>query len=317
VHLDTAALAVVVLAFAGVSALGLGLVQMNRRGERLARRLAEPVPDAVLTLTQRLQPAEPKRSVVARLLAPIAALAKPSRQDELARLRLRLQQGGIRQERALALFLSSKVVLAFAFAGAFLWANAQRLQSVEQPFLAVVLSFAAGFYLPDWWLRSRRITRQTAIERGLPDGLDLLVTCVEAGLGLDAAIQRVSDEIRRAWPILASELQTTFLEVKAGMQRIEAFRRLASRTGVAELKQLAATLTQTETFGTSVALALRIQAEGIRVRRMQRAEERAAYVSVKMTIPLVLCILPTLLAIVLGPAIVNIAHNLLPALGAK
>jgi tight adherence protein C len=207
------------------------------------------------------------------------------------------------------------VALAGGSVATFIWVNAHRVERIEPAFLIAVVAFAGGFYLPDLWLSSRTRARQTAIERGLPDALDLLVTCVEAGLGLDASLQRVADELRLAWRVLADELETTFLETKAGIPRVEGFRRLAARTGVRDLKSLAATLTQTEIFGTSVATALRIQAEGIRVRRMQRAEERAAYVSVKMTLPLILCILPSLLAIVVGPAIINVAHTLLPALG--
>ncbi len=176
--------------------------------------------------------------------------------------------------------------------------------------------FATGYYFPNVWLASRAKARQLAIERGLPDTLDLLVTCVEAGLGLDAALQRVAAETRLAWRVLGEELEQTFLEVKAGIPRVEAFRRLAHRTGVRELKSLSATLAQSQTFGTSVGLALRVQAEGVRVRRMQRAEELAGYVSVKMALPLTFCILPTLFAAILGPAIIKIAA-FLPTLGGR
>ena len=172
-----------------------------------------------------------------------------------------------------------------------------------------------GFLAPNAWLRRRIQSRQADIDRGLPDALDLMVTCVEAGLGLDAAVQRVSLEIGLARPVLAEELTLTFLEVKAGVRRTDAFRRLADRTGVQDLKTLAATLNQTDIFGTSVSRALRIQAEGMRVRRMQRAEERAAVLSVKMTMPLVLCFVPALFVVLAGPAWVNIVDPILPARG--
>jgi tight adherence protein C len=232
-------------------------------------------------------------------------------------VRLRLARAGLRRDNALQSFLAAKAVLAFTALGAFLWMNARLVEPVPHAMLFAVVVAAAGFYAPNLWLSSRTATRQRAIERGLPDSLDLLVTCVEAGLGLDAALQRVADEVRLAWPGLSGELQTTFLEVRAGIPRVEAFRRLAARTGVRDLKSLSATLTQTELFGTSVALALRIQAEGIRVRRMQRAEEKAAYVAVKMTLPLILCILPSLMAVVVGPAMLNITTKLLPMLGGR
>lgn len=316
--LDPLAFGIALLAVGAVGALGLGVSTIARRGDALARRLAAPpidvdVPPAPTALAAR----NARGSLLARLLAPISRVAMPMRKDELQRLRSRLQQAGLRGDHALPLYVASKVCLAVASVGTFLWINARRTEPFEPGLLIAIVTFAAGYYLPEAWLSSRTRARQTAIERGLPDALDLLVTCVEAGLGLDASLQRVADEVRLAWPVLAGELQTTFLEVKAGIPRVEAFRRLAARTGVRDLKSLSATLTQTEIFGTSVALALRIQAEGIRVRRMQRAEEKAAYISVKMTLPLVLCILPSLLAIVIGPAIVGVMTNLLPALGGK
>jgi tight adherence protein C len=139
--------------------------------------------------------------------------------------------------------------------------------------------------------------------------MDLLVTCVEAGQGLDQALLRVATELKAVAPLLASELNTTFFEAQAGLSRRESFRRLAERTGVDDLRQLAAVLTQTEIFGTSIARALRVHAEGMRTVRMHHAERQAGMVSVKMTFPLVLCILPTVVGVVLGPAIVKMAEH--------
>lgn len=248
--------------------------------------------------------------MVARGLRPLARIATPSTAQETSLVRLRLARAGLRRENALQAFLATKVVLAFSALGTFLWVNSRLLEPVPHAMLLAVVVAAVGFYAPNLWLSSRITTRQRAVERGLPDSLDLLVTCVEAGLGLDAALVRVAGETRMAFPVLSEELELTFLEVKAGMPRAEAFRRLADRTGVEDLKQLAATLTQTEMFGTSVGLALRVQSDGMRVRRMQRAEERAAMVAVKMTLPLVFFILPSLFAVIIGPAMVNIAERL-------
>jgi tight adherence protein C len=315
VYLDPLALGIAVLAVGGLAAFGIGLVALRGRSEVLARRLAATQPQPFAATPLETQPS--RAGLLGRLLAPLARLARPARGEELARLTSRLQQAGLRGEHAASIYLATKVVLASTLLAAFLWVNSQRANRIEPAFLVAVVAFALGFYLPEAWLSSRTRRRQTAIERGLSDALDLLVTCVEAGLGLDASLQRVADEVRLAWPELSGELQTTFLEVRAGIPRVEAFRRLAARTGVRDLKSLSATLTQTELFGTSVALALRIQAEGIRVRRMQRAEEKAAYVAVKMTLPLILCILPSLMAIVVGPAMLNIATKLLPMLGGR
>ncbi|HSB20849.1 MAG TPA: type II secretion system F family protein [Anaeromyxobacteraceae bacterium] len=264
-------------------------------------------------------PAEPRRpaAILARLLSPLAALSRPKRPDDTGRLSSQLARAGFRGPHAASIFLGSRMAGALSGLGIFVAVAANRAEPIPAgPSLGVIL-FAAGYYLPAWWLSRRTARRQAEIERGLPDAIDLLVTCVEAGLGLDAAMQRVADEVGLAYPVLSQELQLNFLEVNAGIPRVEAFRRLAERTGVVELKSLAATLNQTEIFGTSVAGALRVQADGMRIRRMQRAEERAATVSVKLTIPLVLFILPSLFAVVLGPAVVNVAKALLPTLGGR
>ncbi|HVT07123.1 MAG TPA: type II secretion system F family protein, partial [Polyangia bacterium] len=144
--------------------------------------------------------------------------------------------------------------------------------------------------------------RKQALENPLPDAIDLLVTCVEAGLSLDAAMARVAQEMELVAPILAQELKQTMLEIQAGVKRSDAFHRLSTRTGVEDLKSLSAMIIQTELFGTSVSRALRVHSEGMRTKRMQRAEEKAAMVSVKMTVPLILFILPSLMVVVMGPA---------------
>lgn len=252
-------------------------------------------------------------AALARALAPLARLAQPGREQE-SQLRQRLARAGLRGESAPTIFSAAKVLAASAGLGAFAWVSATRVDPLPLGPALAVLPFAAGYYLPDAWLRQRIAGRKLALERGLPDALDLLVTCVEAGLGLDQAMQRVADEIALAWPVLSDELHLTHLEVNAGIRRAEAMHRLAERTGLAELKSLAATLNQTEIFGTSVGAALRVQSESMRIRRMQRAEERAAIVSVKLMIPLVVCVLPSLIAVVIGPAVVNIINSLFPAL---
>lgn len=237
--------------------------------------------------------------------------------EATSRLRQQLVWAGIRSARAPQVFLASKIVLVLLGLGLFAIANAARAEPLQMGLPIAAWIAGVGFFLPNLWLRSRVASRQAQIDRSLPDALDLLVTCVEAGLALDGALQRVSDEIALAHKLLSRELRLVFLEIKAGIPRVAAFRRLADRTGSPELRSLSATLAQTEMFGTSVGAALRVQAEGIRIRRMQRAEEKAAYVSVKMSLPLVLFILPALFAIVLGPAIVNIVDKLFPAMGGQ
>jgi tight adherence protein C len=271
---------------------------------RLQRRLA-PSPD----LPDLLRRNDRVAQLFARGLSPLARLAAPAGASGASALALKLSRGGLRAPYAVQLFLASKVLLAVLGAGAVLWFDSTQVQPLQMaPAWAVVLA-AIGLFLPNGWLERRIRERQRAIEEGLPDALDLLVTCVEAGLGLDMAVQRVAREIGLSHAVLSEELTLTSLEVKAGARRADALRRLANRTGVQEVKTLVATLNQTEMFGTSVATALRVQADGLRTRRMQSAEERAAVLSVKMTFPLVLCFLPAFVVVVLGPAAVNLVEG--------
>jgi tight adherence protein C len=253
---------------------------------------------------------------LSRVLQPLSWLARPTKAAELSRLRSRLVQGGLRGPFALETFLATKLILAFVSTILMLEVNSRFLHlRFPMDMVVPVWTCIVAFFLPNLWLSSKVKERQTQIERALPDAMDLLVTCVEAGLALDGAISRVSEEIGLASQILGAELNLTFLEIQAGVQRPDAFRRLADRTGVEDLRSLSAMLIQTDLFGTSVARALRVHADGMRIRRMQRAEERAAMVGVKMTIPLILFILPSLISILMGPAMVSIFERLMPAVG--
>jgi tight adherence protein C len=260
------------------------------------------------------QPVTPREDFVkklATLLKPFSALAKPTKSDELSRARLNMIRAGIRGENSFEIFMGLKLFLAPLLTIAFLEFNANLTNPMQFPIDVVLAIWICGFvfFVPNLWLNSKIKERQQALERALPDAMDLLVTCVEAGLGLDAAISRVSQELALSSPILGEELNHTFLEVQAGVTRADSFRRLAERTGVEDLRSLSAMLIQTDIFGTSIARALRIHSDHMRIKRMQQAEEKAAMVSVKMTIPLVLFILPSLIAVVMGPAIVMITQS--------
>jgi tight adherence protein C len=259
------------------------------------------------------------RSGLSKVLQPLSWVVRPTKAVELSRLRSRLIQAGYRGPHALETFLAGKVILAFACTMGFLQLNSHLPRHLEFPFDMVVTVWTCiiAFFAPNFWLGSRVRERKAHIERALPDAMDLLVTCVEAGLGIDAAMARVADEIGLASPLLGSEMNLTGLEVQAGVPRPDAFRRLAERTGVDDLRSLSAMLIQTELFGTSVARALRVHGDGMRVRRMQRAEERAAMVGVKMTIPLVLFILPSLISVLVGPAMVSLFETLISRPGAR
>jgi tight adherence protein C len=163
----------------------------------------------------------------------------------------------------------------------------------------------AGYMLPGFWL-SRQIEKQKkVIANGLPDALDLLIVCVEAGMGLDQAIAKAAEELAVSHPALSEELTTITTEVRAGKPRLEAFKNFAERTNVADVRQLVSVLIQTDRFGTSIALALRTQAEVSRTKRRQRAEERAQKLGVKLVFPLVLCLFPAMYVVTLGPAVIK------------
>jgi tight adherence protein C len=303
-NLEWTALAVTsgfLLAVASAVAMIYSVVATERgAARRLQRRLA-PSPDLPdLARRARLE-------TLAKGLSPLAKLAAPNREASADALSMKLARAGHRAPYTLQIFLASKVLLAVLGPVVILWIDTRHPVKM-MPVLAIVTA-VFGLFLPNGWLERAIRLRQRAIEEGLPNVLDLLVTCVEAGLGLDAAVQRVAREVALAHPELSEELALTFLEVKAGARRSEALGRLAARTGVHDVKTLAATLNQTEMFGTSVATALRVQADALRNQRVQGAEERAAILSAKMTFPLVLCFLPSVLVVILGPAVVNLMET--------
>jgi tight adherence protein C len=182
------------------------------------------------------------------------------------------------------------------------------------PMVVIGIAALAGYLLPDMWLTWRVHARQRLLRRALPDGLDLLVICVEAGLGLDQALLRVAQELSVAHPELSDELHLVNLEMRVGKTRLDAMRELARRTGLDDIKALVSMLIQTERFGTSVAQSLRVHSDDLRMKRRQRAEQLAAKTSVKMVPALVFFIFPALMVVILGPAIIAIMRQLMPNL---
>jgi tight adherence protein C len=168
-----------------------------------------------------------------------------------------------------------------------------------------------GFYLPNFILNQQIQSRQKKIKEGLPDALDLLVVCVEAGLGLNAAMNRVADDCKVSNPVLSQEFTLLNLEILAGLDREQALRNLADRTGVEDLSTLCAILIQADRFGTSIATALRVQSDTLRTNRRQRLEEKAAQTPVKLIFPLLLFIFPALMVVIIGPAIIQVMENMI------
>lgn len=300
----------VTVLFAATAAAIYSWLGPERDAVARIQEVAAQVPGATVSLSR--PEATGAAAIFGRLASPLVALTRPVAADEISQLRRKLVHAGRRSRHAVEIFLGCKVGLAVAATACFLELNSRAPNGLRFPMVALVavLICAGAFLAPNVWLTLVTGRRQNRLRHALPDAMDLLVTCVEAGLGLDTALARVSRELGRSAPLLAAELNLTFLETQAGIPRREALGRLAERTGVDDLRQLAAVLTQTEIFGTSVAAALRVHGDGMRISRMQNAERKAAMVAVKMTIPLVLFILPSLIGVLLGPAFVSIATKM-------
>jgi tight adherence protein C len=223
---------------------------------------------------------------------------------------LLMVRAGYRSPEAMMAVRGFKILVPVALVAAVFFTRAYTFN----PFLVFGMAAVAGYLLPDMWLTWRVRARQRLLRRALPDGLDLLVICVEAGLGLDQALLRVAQELNVAHPELSDELQLVNLEMRVGKTRLDAMRELARRTGLDDIKALVSMLIQTERFGTSVAQSLRIHSDDLRVKRRQRAEEMAAKTTVKMVPALVFFIFPALMVVILGPAIIAIMRQLMPNL---
>ncbi len=226
-------------------------------------------------------------------------------------MKKKLIMAGHYGERALAIFGALKLGLPLALP--LLVLPLLLLMRVPKSNVAIFLyiSVALGFFLPNLILKTQIDSRQKKIETGLPDALDLLVVCVEAGLGLDQAIKRVAEDAMISNPVLGKEFLMVNLEINAGLDREQALRNLAERTGVEDLSSLCAILIQADRFGTSVAQALRVQSDTMRTNRRQKLEEKAAKTPVKLVFPLLLFIFPALMVVIIGPGIISIMEKII------
>jgi tight adherence protein C len=222
----------------------------------------------------------------------------PKSDQEVSVVMQRLTRAGFRGEHAVKIFYGTKVLCPLLLA---VVAAVSGLGSFS-PFFIYILALGGGFIGPDFWLGKRISARQKRITRGMPDVLDLLVICMEAGLSLDQATARTSQELGKSHPDLCDELGVVVLEQRAGRARSEAWKNLSDRTGVESLRNLVSMLVQTEQFGTSVAKMLRVHSDTLRTQRVQMIEELAAKTSVKLVFPLVFFIFPSLFLVILGPA---------------
>jgi tight adherence protein C len=241
-------------------------------------------------------------------LASVGKILPPPSTQKASRTQLLLMRAGYRSPEATLAMRGFKILFPVGMMAAVFMSGFYRLN----PFLIPVVALALGYLVPDILLTWRMHARQHHLRRALPDALDLLVICVEAGLGLDQALMKVSQDMRITHHELSEELQLVNLEMRIGKSRIEALRELARRTGLDDIKSLVAMLIQTERFGTSIAQSLRVFSDDMRTKRRQRAEEMSAKTSVKMVPPLVFFIFPALMVIILGPAVLTVMRQFLP-----
>jgi tight adherence protein C len=244
-------------------------------------------------------------------------LAKPlqaTNEKEANNQKMRLSHAGFRSDVAVPAFLSLKViclVIGFLLGGGVVMAT---MGMTKAALMRIVLVVGCSFFLPDIILFFLTRRRKQAIFLSLPDAIDLMVVCVEAGLGLDQAMRKVASELGKAYPIIAREFETANMQLQMGLNRVEVLRDLGHRNGEDELRGLASVLIHASKFGTGVGTALRAHSDAMRTRRRQMAEEKAAKSAVKLIFPLVLFIFPGIFVVLVGPAAISIIRNLLPAL---
>jgi tight adherence protein C len=304
-----AAILISVLVFAGllafVSYLGY---RFYARPGRVYEQLGGP---AALTMPSVERGVDRELNVVVSVVEQLGHLV-PINEDDMGVVRRDLIAAGYRSERAVWIYFG---IRALSAAGLVILALIFRNTITSNPVLSIVIPIAAGFagyFGPSFYLDHMVSARQERLRDGLPDALDLIVVSVEAGLGLDQAIQHVSRELMDVHPDISQELELVNLEIRGGKRRVDALRSLADRNDEPELRKLVAVMIQTDRFGTSIADSLRTHSDFMRVRRRQEAEERAAKIGVKLVFPIFFLILPAMLIVVAGPGLLQVFKYLFP-----
>lgn len=275
----------------------------TERLKRLGERSAGPVSSAV-TLDE-----SPGSDLAERLALPLNRLLPPSA-AEAKKLQKQLMQAGFRSSGAPVMYRALQLFSLAAFPASVALACALMARPLKNALLYILFAFVIGFFLPRYALRRAIRSRQLLIRWGLADALDLMVISIEAGLGLNAAMMKVSSELKEVHPDISDEFELANLEIRVGRERDEALRNLADRTGVEDLRSLVAMLIQTDRFGTSVAKAIRAFSDSLRTKRRQRAEQAAQKAAVKLLLPLSCFLFPTLFIAILGPAALQLIDTL-------
>ncbi len=300
---------VVFIAVSAVAGIAVWLLTPNRVQQRVAGARGDVGGNV---------PLSGWRERFATAVRPLAKLSLPTEGWEGSAMRIRFINAGWRQPSAPTIFFGIKSLLAFVLPLFVLVGGGEALLAAgsNRILLALVAAAAIGYYLPNLVLSHVIEVRKREIFESFPDALDLLIICVEAGQGLDQALGKVAAEIDIKSKVLAQELQLVLVELRSGFSKEAALRHLALRTGVEEIDLLVAMMIQADRFGTSMGDSLRVHADNLRTKRRQRAEEEAAKIAVKLLLPLIFMIFPTLMLVLVGPAMIQIYRVLLPTLGA-
>jgi tight adherence protein C len=300
---------VTIFAVFGAVALGVGglmqfvMTQTNFERRRLKEARLAGAATGVLLGNRSL---DPEQSKIFKQLSGIV----PRSPKEMGKLRRKFVRAGYHNDTPIAIYSLGQLVLPAIFAFVPLV-----FLPMSQAWMVMIISALLGYLIPGFILSRITSKRQKIITNGLPDLLDLLIVCLEAGSSLDQAIVKATDELELAYPPLAEEFRMLITETRAGKPRLEAFKNLAARTGVDDVRALVSMLVQTDRFGTSVSQALRTHAEVSRTKRRQRAEERAAKIGVKLVFPLVFLLFPAFFTVTLGPAVVRFVRVLFGEVG--
>ena len=308
------ALVIAGFVFVQVMLLILGLtyyVDYRKKHSNLARRIKKEKATLGPTVSTTDVPSglNALKKEVMRIISSLGDRFKPKSEKELSSARKNLLKAGYRSENAPVVFFGIKsflAILMLILGFPLIRMLSPSISSAQTLLFSVMLALVGFYLLPSLWLSITISGRRKAMEEGFPDALDLLVVCVEAGLGLDAAISRVGEEIKSVHKVLSEEFILLCLELRAGKQHHSALKNLALRTDLKDVSSLVTLLIQTDKFGTSLADALRVQSDFMRIKRYQRAEEMAAKLPIKLLLPLILFIFPSLFVVILGPAGINI-----------
>lgn len=285
------------------------VVKQDQNDERLRRIRGITANNAILTGQSKRK--EDIKQWVEKTSTMLANSVKPKTEQEASKLKQQLSYAGIRGESAQSIYLALKVVLLavgslIGLGGVGLFSDGSTLSWIMGAAVGLIL-----FFLPGLVIGHLGRGRKQAIILSMPDCLDLLVVCVEAGLGLDHAMRKVSDEMAESNPVLSFEISLTNMHLQMGRTREESLQDLSDRNGAEELTSLTSMLIQADRFGTSIAQALRVQSESLRIKRRQRAEEKASKTAVQLLFPLVLFIFPGIFVVLVGPAAINIIEGML------